>query len=72
MLPSRNIRPRVILDSLREYNLVQMGEMLGHYNRWLTGVDLGRCPTDSECRQHFVSKKGSDDFARRYCYRIAV
>lgn len=51
------------------YIAEQLKEMLGSYNRWLTGVKLGRSPSDEECCYYYIRDGGATDFAEKWKYQ---
>lgn len=47
---------------LRTYLALELGEALGPFNRWVTGVTLNRPPTDEECLWHYIEHGGPEHF----------
>lgn len=43
-----------------------MQEMTTGFNRWVTGINLDKDPTDEECAKHYAKNNGMEDFSRRH------
>ena len=54
------------VEEHRQYLAEQLNEMLGSFNRWVTGVALNHPPSDSEAVKHYIQNGGAEDFARRH------
>ena len=52
--------------SFREYMRLQIQEITTGFNRWVTGINLDKDPTDEECAKHYARNKGMEDFNKRH------
>lgn len=48
---------------LQTYLALELGDALGPFNRWVTGVALKRPPTDEECLWHYIEHGGPEQFS---------
>lgn len=51
---------------LRRWNLEQMEQIRGPFNRWVTGKKVGHDPTISECVENYFTNGGPEAFAKAH------
>lgn len=61
--------PALSKEKTSEYMTAQIKEMLGEFNRWITGVKVGHLPSDEECAYHYIRDGGAEDFSKRWKYQ---
>ncbi len=67
-MPTENTEPPAPIEvNLREYLRLQTDIAIHDpFNRWVTGVELGREPTNTDCIMHFILCGGAAHFAQQY------
>ena len=56
--------------SFSVYMKLQIDEILGDYNMWVTGINIRRPPTPEEAAMNYILNGGPQNFAARYTYKI--
>jgi hypothetical protein len=53
---------KIVVNSLIEWNMMQLKEMQSPLNVFLTGEEVGHNPKPEECQIHYEKHGGSDHF----------
>ncbi|MFH1111470.1 MAG: hypothetical protein V1712_00145 [Patescibacteria group bacterium] len=58
--------------SLKEYEELQIKEMLGQDNEYFAGRELGHSPTDEEAAEYYVEHGGAEHFAKEHLLKTRL
>ncbi len=52
------------------YMELQIEEILGAYNMWMTGEKINRSPTPEDAAMNYILNGGPENFAKRYTHNV--
>lgn len=56
--------------TFKEYLQLEVQEILGDDNRWWTGENLKRPPTNLDCQNNYLCHEADKLFRKKYRYRV--